>query len=620
MDTYEQNLQIVQERYPHIYHRLQTRTEPKFQIENSKVEGCPTISAQDDHGRFYLHSLYNPREEAKRLIEKVELNKLSSFWIMGLGMGYHVLELMNIRHRGFITVIIESDLNLFDVFLHTNVATEALKWPYFMFITGSEEQLELDVETVLQTKLNFSMGRVEFLTCPGFERYDGKTYRNLVNKAISYTKYRYNAMGNSIEDTLDGVKNSFLNVEVMANSPGIRNIENQYKGVPAIIVAAGPSLDKNIDLLKEAQGKALIISSDTTFQVLLKKGIIPDLVMTIERIPEVYDRFYKGVNIPTQTWLTALNVADNRVFEAFPDKHLVAFRVTEPLSRWMDVMTGNKGSLVTGLSVAHLAFSAALTAGCEPIILVGQDLALGEGDRYYVSGTAGDSKGEDPSDIVWVEDYNGSPIKTTVLLKHFLEWFENTLREVNVHCIDATEGGAKIAGSEIMTLREVLDQYCVNSPGIRPIGEMVQIPEPITLEHILDHVQNFKKDYEATIETMEEGLNLLDEMEKEELELKQKAIKTQEILNDSFRKVTFRSRVSFTLQAITSTAMTRLASRGQLENEEDMTYFMKYTRKFFSELTQASEICIYALDKIILDLKQRILEKASSLKEIAENV
>jgi hypothetical protein len=138
-----------------------------------------------------------------------------------------------------------------------------------------------------------------------------------------------------VEDTLDGLKNSFINIEVLSSSPGVRQLDGQYRGKPAILVAAGPSLDKNIDLLSEAKGKALIMSSDTTFPVLLKKGIIPDLVVTIERIPEVYDRFYKNLEIPGDTWLAALNVADKRIFDSFPERHMVAFRTTEPLSKWL---------------------------------------------------------------------------------------------------------------------------------------------------------------------------------------------------------------------------------------------------------------------------------------------
>ncbi|NPV91575.1 MAG: motility associated factor glycosyltransferase family protein [Firmicutes bacterium] len=625
MDIYQENLQILKKRYPHIYHRLLFKKSPRFSIENSKNEKYPTILARDGKGRFFLHSSYDPREEARRTVESLDLSKLSSLWVMGTGMGYHIMELMNKRNRGFITVILETDLNLFDVFLHTSVATEALQWPYFLFSAGEKVDLLSDVESLLQTKLNFNMGRARFLVLPGFERYDGKTYRELADKAISFTKYRYNSLGNSVEDTIDGIVNSFKNLDVMANSPGIRQLEGKYKGIPAILVAAGPSLDKNIDLIAEAKGKALIISSDTTFPVLLRKGIIPDMVVTVERIPEVYERFYSGIDIPPETWLAALNVADNRIFKAFPDRHLLAFRITEPQSRWLDSVTGHKGGVMTGLSVAHLAFSIANLAGCEPIILVGQDLALAESGQYYVSGTEDSDGKADKSGDVWVKDYSGQLIKSTKMLKHFLDWFEIMLKSVKTRCIDATEGGAYIEGTEIMTLREAIDTYCLGSPGVTPLREVVGNYDPIALDFFIEQLQDFKRDFEGIVSFIEDSQDTIDELEKrDDLNIEKKGVEVQEALNEVFWKITYRGRVAFGIQAITSTAMTRLGSYGQLQGEEDIKEFIKYVRRFFNELSQALEIWMYTIERIIRDTRSGIRtanqNQYEGVKEMAVNV
>jgi hypothetical protein len=450
------------------------------------------------------------------------------------------------------------------------------------------------------------MGRAYFLMPAGFERYDGAVYRELGHKAASFTKYRYTGIGNSVDDTLIGLKNSFFNVEVMSASPGIRQLEQKYKGVPAIVVAAGPSLDKNIDLLREAQGKALIIASDITLKVLLTKGIIPDLVASIERVSAVYERFYHGVDIPDKTWLVALNVMDPRVFKAFPNRHVIAFRTTEPLSSWLDDVTGKKGGLMTGLSVAHLAFSTARLLGCEPIILVGQDLALSKDNRYYVSGSSS-GDGEDISGDVWVKDYNGEPIRSTRILKLFLDWYEMALRDEKVHCIDATEGGALIEGTEVLTLRETLDRYCLSRNGFPEIKGIIQSPAPVPLEKILESVLEFRQRFIDIIDMLEEGLYELQKLENNgEIELRKQAVQIQEILNYIYEHISLEARTAFTLQAVTSNAATRFSNLGQLASERDMKEFINYTRKFFGDLAETAEVCILALDGIVRDLKTNI--------------
>lgn len=600
MGIYEHNIKLLQALHPYLYKRLTRRKTPRFVLESREGSKVPVITVRDERGRFYLHSPYYPEEEANKIINSVPIQEISSLWIMGLGMGHHLLELLNRRDRSFFTVVVESDPELFDVFLHTNAATHALQWPYFKFSTGTEEEIEQDIEDILHTHVNFKMGKVHFLNPPSFERYDGQTYRKLIKKVIEFTKYRYYNLGNSVEDTLDGLRNSFLSLDVLSGSPGILDLQGKYRGRPAIIVSAGPSLDKNIDLLAEAKGKALIISTDTTFPVLLKKGIIPELVTTVERIPEVYHRFYEKVVIPEETWLAALNVTDPRVFDRFPNQHLLCIRATEPLSNWIDEITGKKAGIRTSLSTSHLGFSVAEVMGCDPIILVGQDLALGEKDQYYVSGTDGSSKGEDYSGTVWVKDYDGNLIKSTRWLKIFKEWFDMRIPNLDITCIDATEGGAYIEGTVVMTLREVLDKYCLSTPELPRIKDLLTLREPIPTVKLIDELIGLGKNFESIVDIIEDKIDILTVMKKDFVDDEAKlVISVQDILNELFTIIYSNPRVAFFLQALILIGITRLSNWGNLKDGSKASEFVEYAESLLLELRQSAEICGYEVERLV---------------------
>lgn len=601
LDIYQTNLAILRVKYPHIYRRLKDAETKSVRIVNSKRQNYPTVQLHDERGDYFLHSVYDPVEEAKKVIDKLDIREISSIWMFGTGMGYHILELLNKRNKGFVTVIVEPDLNLFDIFLHTNIATEALKWTYFTFSVGNQEMLEEDIEILLSSKLHFAMGKVQIIALPGFERHQGGVYKKLVEKISKQSKYRYNSLGNSVQDTLDGLNNSFGNIEKMIKGPGIAQLEGKYKGIPAVVVSAGPSLDKNVDLLHQIKGKGLILSSDTVFPKLLKKGITPDMVFSIERIPEVWERFYDGVEIPPETWLVALNVVEKRVFDAFDNHCLIAYRATEPLSTWLDRVSGQMGTLPTGLSVSNMAYSAAALMGCDPVVLIGQDLAFGPDDQYYASGGITGNRGEeDQSGIVWVEDYDGNPIKTTVMLKHFLDWFENAFKGAPCEVIDATEGGARIAGTTIMTLQEVIDEYMNHGREIVPFGEELEESNHTTYSILEVEVQMLIDEFVQVIDILEDRIDEIEQFDKGSGELSEGEIanRYQDILNEVMNAILFRGRLAFLLQAVTTAGATRLGLFGQLKTTEDINKFKEFSKRFYEELQQSSEICMYTLRKI----------------------
>ena len=127
--------------------------------------------------------------------------------------------------------------------------------------------------------------------------------------------------------------------------------------------------------------------------------------------------------------------------------------------------------MATGGSVATNAFSLLYKIGLKTIILVGQDLAL-TGNRSHANGTFEETMPEiDISDCKWVEGNYEEKVPTRTDFYQFLTWYENTIKEcreyvTDLRVINATEGGAKIEGTEIMTLKDAIAETCTTEVDI----------------------------------------------------------------------------------------------------------------------------------------------------------
>jgi len=169
-------------------------------------------------------------------------------------------------------------------------------------------------------------------------------------------------------------------------------------------------------------------------------------------------------------YLAACPVVKPEVYKEWYGKHLVVFRDFAHF-KWLGL---NKGILNTGKSVTNLAFMVAHFLGCSPIILVGQDLAFAPDGTTHVNGADHARDGLKNSKLILntaeVMGNNGMMLKSLDTWIGMLKRFEVDIEMFNVDCINATEGGALIKGTKIVTLEETIRKYMTKE---YPIKEML---------------------------------------------------------------------------------------------------------------------------------------------------
>ena len=263
------------------------------------------------------------------------------------------------------------------------------------------------------------------------------------------------------------IVNMLKNIPDMIEQYTINELKEQFDKVnltdiPAIIVSAGPSLDKNIEDIKLAVGKAFIIAVDTALKPVLNAGIIPDITITVDP--------HKPLTVIDHELATGIPIVtcDDGNYKLIEKMKNKIFYFGQPGSYIYDIYQRYAGvevsPLETGGSVANNAFSLARYLGFKTIILVGQDLAFA-GEQSHASLVYGEEINRKSltrkTGEVLVEGIDGKQIPTMKNMEMYLRWFEKQIKMYpDTMVIDATEGGALKKGAILMTLKEAIEKYC----------------------------------------------------------------------------------------------------------------------------------------------------------------
>ena len=175
--------------------------------------------------------------------------------------------------------------------------------------------------------------------------------------------------------------NTIANLGVVAHEGDVDALAGAFDGVPAIVVAAGPSLDRVVADLVRLQDRALVIAVDTALRPLLSQGIAPHVVVAVD--PSARNaRHLSGLDGAAATWLVAEPGVHPNAFPTFAGRTF-AFRVGDNHPwPWLGALGVRRGTLAAWGSVLVSALDLAVRCGARPIMIVGADLAYTGGQPW----------------------------------------------------------------------------------------------------------------------------------------------------------------------------------------------------------------------------------------------
>lgn len=247
-----------------------------------------------------------------------------------------------------------------------------------------------------------------------------------------------------------------------------------FSGTPALVIGAGPSLDQSLAALQKLPFGTMVLAAASAIGPLARTGVWPHLALALEAKDE--SRQFAGAD-PKRTVLAAALSGHPNHFANWPG--LAGLFHLQP---WTAALTGLSRALPSGGHATSAAFSLAALWGCDPIILVGQDLAY-TGGKAHASGRPGGEDGARPQKTL-VEAIGGGEVTTSVAMHSYIEWYREAAAFLATadqppRLINASFAGALIPGMEHMPLDQALG---LAPPGQDPGGllpELVRrLPKP----------------------------------------------------------------------------------------------------------------------------------------------
>jgi hypothetical protein len=496
-NIYKKNYAALQKRYPDLALLLSMVEIKRYKLV--KADNC-MANVMVDGQYYYLGNLPRYCEESFKGL-KLKNVKIPVF--CGFGLGYEIHYWMQTKAKEYASqaiIIFEKDVELFQCAMNVTDIRPIIENPHIHLFVG------LPLEKLYPVlRQHFVDNLQELLMCGATQpvflypamRMNKEYYMRVVQTYFEAAYHAIQNFGNCPEDSLIGLENMLDNVGEIVRNPGINLLYDKFKGKPAVIVATGPSLKKNMHLLKGLEDKALIIACDSSLKLLMQNGIKPHMVASLEREHEV-QQFFEGFEPEDvkDVYMTACPVLYNHVYEAYNGPKIIVYRNFDHF-KWLEI---DRGILNIKLSSANMAFKIAEALGCDPIILVGQDLAYGPDGETHATKVPFSAEGEAIFDV---KGNIADMVKTNSGWYSFLKAFEVDIAEHSGRVINCTEGGAYIPGTTIAPFQDAIDKYITNI--ISPLDTIHESLQAFTtagqdMERLREHIAKTETDVRAIID------------------------------------------------------------------------------------------------------------------------
>lgn len=470
-----------------------------YKVVKSK-DGKNVLHLTDNGSSIYLGSKYNVGRDIIFFLNSLgDAAKDEVFIVFGLACGEHLFELKGRIGEDARVIVFEPDKKIIDIF-------SGIEFSQSVFNDGRFYIYHFDQDDGIEKKLgniisDYDLSSIAFSYYTGYEYVYREQFLCFIGQLKDYITNLHVGKNTNIVFSKIWFDAFLRNIKIMNKSAPIDQLKGKYNNKPAIIVSSGPSLKKNIHLLKEVQDKFVVITGGRSLKALIDQGVLPHFVCVIDPVEKTYKLLEESLDCEAP--LLFYEGTNPDVVEKYkgPKVYFTANHFTG------DFIQRSEIGLNYGGSVAHTCFGLAVYMGCDRIIFIGQDFAYTD-DKIHAENTVlKDEKNEYKKDTgyFYVDDINGNKVKTDMTFNLFRKTMENLIRlSPGKTYVNATEGGANIKGTVVMTLAEAIEEYsevetvkrldhdiCLNDSHIQLEEKIKEILDH--LRELMDDCQNGKK-------------------------------------------------------------------------------------------------------------------------------
>lgn len=484
---------------------------------STRVDNCPTLCVHRESRSYYLHSRYDPLREAQTVIDNIDASGYDHVVFYGIGLGYHIQAFLE-KHPHISFSIYEPVPEVFKAYLsHFDLRDLPQRRLHEIAVETSPQ----DAQAFLQRTIAQIQKNILFVDLPSYRNAFPEQHSAFLKLFQEIVSERRSSLATNVAFEKRWVINSLLNFKAVLDTPNIlAERAGYFKDQPAILVSAGPSLDYEIENLRQIKekGQAYLFSVGSAVNSLLSAGIHPDAQCTYD--PEadnqnmVFARItQEGINdIP----LVFGSSVGYEVLRNYPGKnklHMITNQdtISSFLLRLDDV--NQLDGVMDAPSIAVITLQLLYKLGFNPIILVGQNLAYAD-NRHYARGIEYESKFRinKTDGLIRVKDVYGNEIYTNLgfdRMRVNIEYHIQRMPDVKV--INTTRGGADIKGTVYHTLDELMASGILPDSLVDP--EWYKIPPTVyDRDNLLKKFDRLEKDYQQLSGQLEQVNRNLEEI------------------------------------------------------------------------------------------------------------
>jgi hypothetical protein len=461
MSVLERNLRVLAAAHPEIDIAALRALSPAAELEvQSSAGGAPTALLAGS----YIHSRYDPAREARRLAEQRAGNTASACLFYGFGLGYGV-EACHELFPALPLAVIEPRPEFFLRALEVRLLEELLAAANIRWLLGRKpEETAMAVEELPLAQVRvFPLRPLVELNDAYFRSLDRLILASLDRKNVNvHTLARFGRLW---------VRNLLVNLPLCLASPGIAGFFGRFAGLPALVTAAGPSLDALLPHLAALAERCVLIAVDTSLRHCLAAGVEPDFLITVD--PQYYNTRHLDWARPQGSVLISESAAHPRIFRSLGLRPCFASSFF-PLGELLEATLPERGKLGAGGSVATSAWDFARKIGARPIYMAGLDLGFPdrqthargsffEEGMHLSSGRLRPAEQAHHAYFTQAGPYrvianDGGSTWTDRRMAIYIAWFENQMRQhPDLETGNLSARGAAVAGMPGRELACVLD-------------------------------------------------------------------------------------------------------------------------------------------------------------------
>ncbi|WP_298495511.1 6-hydroxymethylpterin diphosphokinase MptE-like protein [Helicobacter sp. UBA3407] len=482
---FDKNLKALFKVNPLLAAQLQI-LEPNKKYEVYIGQDPLNINIYDKENKTALYAKEPLVQTLEKMKEFEPFKLYPFFYFFGFGNGIFYRLLLNENSKTIKKLFIfEPELEIIYIALNfADFSAEIAAGKLLIFWTGTISFGELD--SYLASEGQWIYSRIYNLHL--YNSYYGRYDKECLNLNLIITRslgHHVISVGNDSTDALIGLEHHLQNLPEMITTPSMKELISKAKNTnTAVIVSTGPSLYKQLPLLKQYAPYLTIFCVDASFPILTKHGIKPDIVVTLERVEPTADFYKKTPKSAQKNIIFALtSIVHQETSKAITQGIKTYSMRPFGYTRFFDLK--EYGYAGIGMSAANMTYELIVHSKFERCIFIGQDLAFApDGKTHSKDAIFGENesqykKSDNTLEKILVPAYGGEGfVETSSVWKMFLNFFEKDIAETPypLEVINATEGGARIEGTKEIPFQEVLESL----PKVKK--SLIQLTPPTKAE------------------------------------------------------------------------------------------------------------------------------------------